>query len=104
MLNGFDKINKRHDTREPINEYILLTLVSVLKYMGSSSYECILFKAAFCLAFYVFLRVGDIAVTPTYGDKNAIKYSDTLRDKNDCLYIRIKSSKTDQEGRSTTLV
>ena len=104
MLSGFDKLHKYCDTRKPITEDILLKLLPALKYVCSSTYECNLFQAAFSLAFYAFLRVGEITITPTCNDRNTIKCSDIFINEKGVLFIKINFSKTDQMGRSTTLV
>ena len=53
---------------------------------------------------YAFLRVREITITPTCNDRNTIKCSDIFINEKGVLFIKINFSKTDQMGKSTTLV
>ena len=105
MLGGYDKLNKRCDIRKPITHDILIQLSDALVHICSSKYEDIMFKVAFALAFSAFLRVGEITVTQYRNDQNTLKYSDITLDENKgVLYVNVRFSKTDQTGKSTTLI
>ncbi|XP_072050355.1 uncharacterized protein [Amphiura filiformis] len=60
LKEGCRRLNPRVDSRLPITPPILNKLVQHLPSICSSSYEAQLFKAAFLLAFFGFLRVGEL--------------------------------------------
>ena len=66
MLTGMTRSNsKSKDSRLPITYNILKEITSVLPAICSSDYEIRLFTAAFVLAFFAFLRVGEITSSQT---------------------------------------
>lgn len=66
-------------------------------------FETQLFKAAFCLAFFGYLRIGEVAFTNSVSDNHVIKISDISFLKN-YVCVKIESSKSDQLGNSVTLI
>ena len=76
MLKGFQRIDKKTDSRKPITLDVLKQLVQVLPAVCTSRFETQLFKAAFCLAFFGFLRIGEVAFTSSVSDNHVIKISD----------------------------
>jgi hypothetical protein len=70
MLGGYDNLNKRCDTRQPITLDILIQSSDAEVHICSSKYEVVMFKAAFALAFSAFLRVREITVTQYHNDQN----------------------------------
>ena len=95
--------------REPITTEILQQLLLTLK---SSKPWCkqerVMFAAAMCLAFFGFLRGGELTV-PSKQRFNPHQHPTpadvTFSTSNDCLHFRIKCSKTDQlhKGHIITL-
>ena len=67
MLKGYHKIGFRLDTRLPITLPILNRLLSATSELQGSHYQIIQFKAMCSLAFYAFLRLGEITVVPKRG-------------------------------------
>lgn len=63
MLRGYSKVGFRLDTRLPITLPILHQLLRAAPVVAETSYEAILFKAMCALAFFAFLRVGEMTVT-----------------------------------------
>lgn len=59
LVDGCRRRHLRKDVRCPITLPILQRLVSVLPTVFSNSYDCKLFAAAFLVAFFGFLRVGE---------------------------------------------
>jgi len=104
MLKGFQRIDKKTDSRKPITLDVLKQLVQVLPAVCTSRFETQLFKAAFCLAFFGFLRLGEVAFTSSVSDNHVIKISDISFLKNSNVCVKIESSKTDQLGNSVTLI
>ena len=62
MLRGMLRLDRRFDCRRPITLDILIRLLSALGTVCSSLYEVKLFRAAFSVAFFAFLRIGEMAV------------------------------------------
>ena len=104
MLKGMSRLDKRHDCRKPITLDILVRLLEALNTVCFSVYESKLFRAAFSIAFFAFLRVGEIAVCNA-NENHVIKRSNIVFDsKSEELYLTIPYSKTDQLGQTTTLI
>ena len=105
LKEGSKRLDRRVDSRFPITLNILGQLLNSLPQICKSSYECCLFRAAFCLAFFGFLRVGEFSATSKKGDVSKIlAVSDIKIDADQsCLKLLIRFSKTDQKGLSTTL-
>lgn len=62
MLSGAKRIASSPDMRQPITLDILEKLLVAVPHVANSSYQKYLFMAMFIIAFYVFLRVGEIKV------------------------------------------
>lgn len=105
MLNGMTRLDKKEDTRKPITMSILKRILSVLHTVCNSFYEAIMFKSAFSLAFFGFLRIGEISFVNKCTEQHIVNISDIELDEDRFeVSVKISSSKTDQFGKSTTLV
>ena len=60
MLKGYNKIGFRLDNRLPVTLPILHKLLHSIPSVVDSDYNVALFKAMFSLAFFAFLRIGEI--------------------------------------------
>lgn len=105
LKEGARRDNKSSDSRLPITVDILGGLTSSLINICTSSYEACLFKTAFLLAFFGFLRVGEFTTTSKKGnwDKILSLQDITIRNDLSAVEVHIRSSKTDQRGVGTTL-
>ena len=93
------------DPRSPITLDILSKLVEALPHVCSNLYEASMFQAAFCTAFFAFLRVGEFTTkSKVVLEDRVLKVSDLLVTHADEFSILIRGSKTDQRGRSIKLV
>ena len=91
------------DTRAPITLDILEQMMKSLPHICQNSYEECLFKAAFSLAFFGLLRIGEFTqVNNKAASKKVIKYQDVEITQKQ-LNVTIKWSKTDQCGKSIVL-
>jgi hypothetical protein len=63
MLKGYGKLGHRLDVRLPITLHILHTLIGVTGVVLPTSYEVSLFRAMCVLAFFGFLRIGEITLS-----------------------------------------
>lgn len=106
MQEGCKRGNKRKDGRLPITWALLCRLIPSLHHVCSSLYEVRLFQAAFLIAFFGFLRVGEFTVgSKVWDDGRALTLQDIqfgggLRRS---LLVCIRYSKTDQYGSASTL-
>ena len=94
------------DVRRPVTVPLLSRMVSALQSVCSSSFEVSLFKAAFVTAFFGFLRVGEFTAASKAADTTRIlALGDTWFEGEDLsgMVIRIRFSKTDQQGVSVSL-
>ena len=98
------RLDKRHDCRKPITLKILIKLTEALNKVCFSVYESVLFSCAFSIAFFGYLRIGEIAMS-NLNSNHIVKISDVAFDsKAEILYVTIPFSKTDQLGHKTTLI
>lgn len=64
MLKGLQSLDKKKTyLRKPITLDVLKQLVQVLPAVCTLRFETQLFKTAFCLAFFGYLRIGEVAFT-----------------------------------------
>lgn len=105
VLEGLKRSNAcLHDRRLPVTVSMLVKVVSKLPAICSSSYESKLFAAAYCLAFFGFFRVGELAVSRQSYIHRVISINDITLDRSEkILEIKVKYSKTDQVGRGEFL-
>ena len=67
MLKGYGKVGFRLDSRLPITLPILNRLVAAASSLEGSAYQIIQFQAMCSLAFYAFLRIGEITSVSKQG-------------------------------------
>ena len=63
MLCGMERKHKRVNARKPITFEILEKIINVLLHVCNSYYEATLLAACFSVAIFVFLRVGEFALS-----------------------------------------
>ena len=106
LREGCRRLGRSTDARRPITTDLLGKICNVLCATTSSTDEAALFRAAFLLAFFGFLRVGEFTMAKKSGDQSRI-----LNDKDvwflgttqDVLVVKLRLSKTDQRGESVEL-
>ena len=69
MLKGYGKNRARLDSRLPITLPILQRLIEVSPRLTGSQYQICQFKAMCCLAFFAFLKIGEMTATNNAGDQ-----------------------------------
>jgi hypothetical protein len=91
------------DLRAPITLPLLESLIASLKHVCTNKYEQVLFSAAFSVAFFGLLRVGEFT-TPSsnYSGQRLLLVNDVHISDN-TMQLCIRWSKTDQYGLSTTI-
>ena len=104
LLVGIGRIDKRKDVRMPITLNILNKVVQALPIVCSSIFEATLFAALFTIAFFGFLRVGELVVYSVTNLGHAISRSN-LKYISDprMLEIKLCYSKTDQTGLGSVI-
>ncbi|CAC5395202.1 unnamed protein product [Mytilus coruscus] len=104
MPKGLHRRNPQTDNRAPITLSLLRQITDALPSICTSSYESLLFKSSFILAFFAMLRVSEFT-TKHKSDSStvALQLSDVALSDHQ-LKINIKKSKTDQRGHSTCIV
>lgn len=105
MLEGLRRKGKRCDPRTPIMLSTLGKIVPGLFSVCSSHYESIMFSAAFTLAFFGFLRIGEFTAESKKDlCDRPLQLSDIkISSPSPMLRVTIRKSKTDQSGQSFTL-
>ncbi|XP_077778980.1 uncharacterized protein LOC144326307 [Podarcis muralis] len=99
-LEGWRRLQPpNHDMRRPITFDILSQIHKKLRTVCWSKYEARLFSAAYSIAFFGALRVGELVYEAgQHGFSRGLLLSDVTLSRED-LVVRIRSSKTDQYGR-----
>ena len=105
LKEGCRRLKPSCDGRRPITFQILVRLIDILPSICTSLYEATLFKAAFNLAFYGFLRVGEFTCVNKKGDfSHVIQAGDvSLSQDKSQINVILRSSKTDQGGRTAAI-
>ena len=104
MREGSRRLKGQPDCRSPITISILNHVCQSLNGFCTSVFEVSLFKAAFLLAFFGFLRVGEFTAISKNSDSSRIlNIKDVSINKGGFMNVVIRFSKTDQRGKSVTL-
>lgn len=104
LVEGSRRLNGSSDGRAPLTLSILRDITSVLSRVCASNYEYALFCAAFTLAFFAFLRVGEFtAKSKSDKGRKIIAISDVSFIGGLKMQVTLRYSKTDQLGRSSIL-
>ena len=101
LLQGFARAKARKDNRLPITYDKLKQLVANLDNICTDAYEVLLFKTAFTLAFFGFLRVSELIGQGRPGTESrpGLQLAD-IRIGSE-LVVHLRASKTDQLGKGT---
>ncbi len=102
-IQGFKRDRLSVDTRRPVTIDILRNLPRALHHVCKSDYEKTLFTSMFTLAFFGFLRIGEIALVSKKTPDRPLKLTD-VDCKEDSLILRLSISKTDQSGKGISLI
>lgn len=98
MLLGMDRLYKKADSRLPITPILLEKIFRTLGAVCVSFYEACMYRAAFALAYFGFLRVGEVVADSSSSQLHSLRFEDVLAISKSVLNIRIRHSKADQEG------
>jgi hypothetical protein len=104
MVAGMARGQIRKDVRAPITIDILRKIVPALDYICHSSFESVMFRASFVLAFFGFFRISELVAQSASCSDRALQSQDVVVNVAKELHVTIRYSKTDQLGRSTNLV
>lgn len=96
-MKGFWRGRVVQDTRRPVSFGLLQDLVGILPRVCSSLYEVQLFTAAFSLAFFGALRIGEL-VSKNKRGTGGLMFSD-VQIAADSVQLHISRLKTDQLGK-----
>ncbi|KAJ8316731.1 hypothetical protein KUTeg_005677 [Tegillarca granosa] len=105
-VTGLRRIRQVRDSRAPVTEDMLHNNYHILETVCWSGYELWLFRSAYCFAFYGLLRVSELVYTTADMAHRPLFYSDIKVSTSGSkvgLLVKIRFSKTDQQGRSITL-
>ncbi|XP_040285719.1 uncharacterized protein LOC120998906 [Bufo bufo] len=98
VLKGWRRgAGKVPDYRRPVSFELLVQMGDKLSCVCSSGWELVLFRAAFALAFFGAFRLGEL-VCDSVSRAGGLR-SEDVELAGDRVYVRIRRSKTDQEGR-----
>ena len=78
LVVGATRLTSKPDSRLPITPPILTKLCTILHNMNYSYYQQTMFKAIFTLAFFAFLRIGEIAVSSGTKPNYVVQIEDVL--------------------------
>jgi hypothetical protein len=104
VVEGMKRLSARKDTRLPITPKVLIKIVEILPAICFNVYEAKLFRAAYSLAFFGFLRVGEFTLSKGNTVSRIIQKSDVrIEPTKRQMYLTIRYSKNDQCGKGVTL-
>ncbi|KAE8588259.1 hypothetical protein XENTR_v10022432 [Xenopus tropicalis] len=101
-VKGIKRGKRTRDSRRPISFDLLGKLQGVLPKCCRSEYEVILFRAAFALAFFGALRLGEL-VSKSKSVPGGLFFQD-VQVTEDRVFIRLQRSKTDVLGKGKDIV
>lgn len=100
MLKGFKRSKPARDNRVPITLDVLKKFPRALQHICFSVYETKLYTAMFTLAFFAFLRIGEIAtVNKGVAGNRVVQFKDLEMKVGRCV-LKLRYSKTDQFGKT----
>ena len=106
LVDGCRRKNARRDTRCPITLSILKSMINSLSHICNSTYDEALFRAAFLVAFFGFLRIGEFTAQSVRGpfslSPGDVRVKGSISGKK--LHVTIRRSKTDQTGKGCCIV
>ena len=91
------------DNRRPITFELLVKLINAVSHVTRDAYEAALFKAAFSLAFFAFLRVGEFTAKTRHSSTNFILLIQDIRLTQGGLYVTIRHAKNNQHNVPITM-
>lgn len=103
MMTGINRADKHIDNRLPVTLDILKKVVDGVYIVCTSNYESTLFAAIFTLAFFGFLRVGELVPNSAIDKGHALLFSNIDIYPESHIDMRIPHSKTDQNRNGVVL-
>ena len=103
-LKGVTRDTGAPDARKPITIALLSCLIDMLPHICSSPYEVELFKGVFLLAFFGLFRIGELVCANKTGPNSRVLQISDIAFKANQMRVIIRFSKTDQTGKSTTII
>lgn len=105
LLEGLKRSKQtKGDSRLPITRDILSNILGCLSVVCRNTFEISLFQAAFSLAFHGFFRVGEITVGTCSNETRHTICIENVQISQNQIELFLGSSKTDQQGRGTTII
>ena len=103
LLEGCRRNRPSFDGREPMSVTLLDTIIRSLPAVCASSFECSMYSAAFSLAFFGFLRLGEFAADSRNRiSESVLRASDVAMEYVDgqpvSVCIRLRQAKNNQCG------
>ena len=104
VLEGMRRTGRSADARLPITLQLLSEVVRVLSSICSNSYETKLFRAAYILAFFGFLRIGEFTFSTGNSVHTILQVTDVQFEANySKVFVHIRMSKCDQDRKGVSL-
>ena len=103
LMTGFGRSKSQVDSRLPITFDKLRQLIDCLHTVCDNTFEHDLFRAAFTLAFFGFFRISELVGQVKHGKTvtDGLRVDDVQLGS--VLNIRLRKSKTDQQGAGTSI-
>lgn len=95
ILKGAHNLRRSSDTRLPITKEILQKLVHALPFVIADFYNRIMLKAMMSLAYYCFLRIGEITVKKNTDFSKVMQISNVFFEKEQEHVIGVRVTLTD---------
>jgi hypothetical protein len=98
-MKGVRRGSTKVDDRQPITGEILGVMIRSLSTVTSSSYEALLYEAAFSLAFFGFLRISEFTSTSKHSREAEMLLISDIKANAVNVTISLRHSKSNQFGR-----
>lgn len=102
MLGRCDRLYKSQDVRQPLTQFYKICTMHYTMFVPHVMRPV---SNSICISFAASLRVGEMRLTSNSSIDRIIQKQDTfVNHESNQLFIKVKYSKIDQRGSSTTLV
>ena len=103
LLEGCKRSRVRHDIRSPVTPNMLRAICDRLPHVCYDSYEVLMFRSVYLLAYYGLMRVSELVNTSKLQISRHIQLGDLTFGSDGVMIVTIRESKTCQRGQPVHL-
>ena len=103
LLEGCKRSRVRHDIRSPVTPNMLRAICEKIPQVCYDSYEALMFRSVYLLAYYGLMRVSELVNTSKLQTLRHIQLGDLTFGSDGVMIVTIRESKTCQRGQPVHL-